>query len=145
MMKVIRWLLFLLLLIGLLLLVRPDDAITLSFVQRADEFRASIDYGLATDYLRVAVLRQPWNATLHVKLAEALALQHDKAGAQQALAEAERLGVGHHANASARRPSRSAVCRNAAQTLSANNARWIRPPIGMRLKPRHRPNTGRRW
>ncbi len=92
-MKVIHWLLFLLLLIGLLLLVRPDDAITPSFVQRADEFRASIDYGAAADYLRVALMRQPWNATLHVKLADALALQHNESEAQQTLAAAERLGA----------------------------------------------------
>ncbi len=92
-MKVIRWLLFLLVLAGLLLLVRPDDAITPSIVQRADEFRASIDYGLAADYLRVALTRQPWNATLHVKLADVLALQHNEAAAQQALSEAEQLGA----------------------------------------------------
>ncbi len=92
-MKVIRGLLLLLVPIGLLLLVRPDDAITPSFVQRADEFRASIDYGPAADYLRVALVRQPWNATLHVKLAEVLALQHDEVEAQQALTEAERLGA----------------------------------------------------
>lgn len=92
-MKAFRGLGFLLILSGLLLLGRPDDAITLSFVQRADEFRASIDYQLAADYLRVALVRQPWNATLHVKLAESLALLHDKPGAQQALAGAERLGA----------------------------------------------------
>ncbi len=92
-MKVLRWILFLLVLIGLLLLVRPDDAITQSFVLRADQFRASIDYGLAADYVRTALVRQPWNATLHVKLAEALALQQDEAEAQQTLAEAERLGA----------------------------------------------------
>jgi tetratricopeptide (TPR) repeat protein len=92
-MTVLRGLLFLLLLIGLLLLVRPDDAITQSFAQRAAEFRASIDYGLAADYLRVALVRQPWNAALHVKLAEALALQHREVEAQQALTEAEQLGA----------------------------------------------------
>jgi tetratricopeptide (TPR) repeat protein len=92
-MKVIRGLLTLFVLIGLLLLVRPDDAITPSFVQGADEFRASIDYGPAADYLRVALVRQPWNATLHVKLAEVLALQHDEFEAQQTLTEAERLGA----------------------------------------------------
>ena len=92
-MKVLRGTLSLLILIGLLLLVRPDDAITQSFVQRAAEFRASIDYGLAADYLRVALVRQPWNAALHVKLAEALALQHREVEAQQALAEAEQLGA----------------------------------------------------
>jgi tetratricopeptide (TPR) repeat protein len=80
-------------LLGLLLLVRPDDAITQSFVQRAAELRASIDYGLAADYLRVALVRQPWNAALHVELAEALALRHNMVEAQQALAEAERLGA----------------------------------------------------
>jgi tetratricopeptide (TPR) repeat protein len=92
-MKLLRWILFLLLLMGLLLLVRPDDAITLSFAQRAAEFRASIDYGAAADYLRPALVRQPWNATLHVKLADVLALQNNKAEAQQALAEAEQLGA----------------------------------------------------
>jgi hypothetical protein len=92
-MTVLRWLLCLLLLLGLLLLARPDDAITQSFVQRAAELRASIDYGLAADYLRVALVRQPWSATLHMKLAEALALQHREVEAQQALAEAEQLGA----------------------------------------------------
>lgn len=92
-MKVIRGLLFLLVIAGLLLLARPDDAITQSFAQRAEEFRASIDYAAAADYLRIALQRQPWNAALHVKLAETLAWQHDEAGAQQALAEAERLGA----------------------------------------------------
>ena len=92
-MKVVHWVLFLLLLIGVLLLVRPDDAITQSFARRADEFRASIDYGSAADYVRVALVRQPWNATLHIKLAETLALQHREVDAQQALAEAERWGA----------------------------------------------------
>jgi tetratricopeptide (TPR) repeat protein len=95
-MKLLRWLFFCLMLIGVLLFVllaRPDDSITQSIVQRAEEFRASIDYAAAADYLRVALQRQPWNATLHLKLAEALALQRDEAGAQQALAEAERLGA----------------------------------------------------
>jgi tetratricopeptide (TPR) repeat protein len=92
-MKVIRWLVFLLVIIGLLLLVRPDDAITQSFVQRAGEFRASIDYGPATDYLRTALTRQPWNATLHVRLADVLALQHNEIEAQQSLITAEQLGA----------------------------------------------------
>ncbi len=92
-MNVIRWLLFLLVLGVLLFLVRPDDSITQSFTQRADEFRVSIDYGAAADYLRVALTRQPWNATLHVKLADTLALQHNEIEAQQVLAEAEELGA----------------------------------------------------
>ena len=68
-MKVIRILLFLLVIIGLLLAVRPDDALTLSFAQRAEEFRAAIDFQAAADYLRVALQRQPWNATLQLRLA----------------------------------------------------------------------------
>jgi hypothetical protein len=72
---------------------RASGPITPSFVQRADEFRASIDYGAAADYLRVALMRQPWNATLHVKLADALALQHNETEAQQTLAAAERWGA----------------------------------------------------
>jgi tetratricopeptide (TPR) repeat protein len=92
-MKVIRWLLFLPLIVGLLLLVRPDDAITLSFVQRAEELRASIDFQAAADYLRVALQRQPWNATLYLRLSFILALQHKNTEAAQALAEAERLGA----------------------------------------------------
>jgi len=84
-MKVIRWLLFLLVIIGLLLLVRPDDTITLSFVQRADEFRASIDFQAAADYLRTALVRQPWNATLHLRLAFILGLQRQELAAQQTL------------------------------------------------------------
>lgn len=92
-MNPLRWIIFFLVLIGLLLVVRPDDAITLSFAQRAEEFRASIDYGAAADYLRVALQRQPWNAALHVNLAETLIWQRDEAGAQQALAAAERLSA----------------------------------------------------
>ena len=38
-MKVIHWLLALLVLAGLLLLVQPDDTVTQSLVQRADEYR----------------------------------------------------------------------------------------------------------
>ena len=54
-MKVIRWLLFLLVLIGVLLLVQPDDTIAPTFVQRADQFSASLDYQPAVDYLQVAL------------------------------------------------------------------------------------------
>jgi cytochrome c-type biogenesis protein CcmH/NrfG len=92
-MKLLRWLLYFVCLIGVLLLVRPDDAITQSFAQRAGEFRASIDYAAAADYVQTALVRQPWNATLHVQLAEVLMSQHDTAGAQQALAAAEQLGT----------------------------------------------------
>ncbi len=92
-MRLLRWFLFFLLLIGLLLIVRPDDALTQSFVLRAEEYRASIDFQAAADYLRVALQRQPWNATLYVRLAFILGLQRNEAEAQQALAEAERLGA----------------------------------------------------
>jgi tetratricopeptide (TPR) repeat protein len=91
-MKLLRWLLYFICLVGVLLLARPDDALTLSFTQRAAEFRASIDYAAAADYLRIALQRQPWNAALRLKLAEAQVLQRD-AGAPVALADAERWGA----------------------------------------------------
>ncbi len=91
-MKVIRGLFFLLVLAGLLL-VQPDDSIAQSFVQRANELRAALDYHRAADYVRVALVRQPWNATLYLKSAETLLLDHDEPAAQQALTEAQRLGA----------------------------------------------------
>jgi tetratricopeptide (TPR) repeat protein len=92
-MKVIRWLLFLLLLMGVLLLVQPDDTIAPTFVQRADQFSAALDYQPAVDYLQVALLRQPWNVTVQLKLADALLAQRRTAEAEQALNEAERWGA----------------------------------------------------
>jgi tetratricopeptide (TPR) repeat protein len=92
-MKAIRWLLFLLILIGVLLLAQPDDAVAPTFVQRADRFSASLDYQLAADYLQVALIRQPWNVAVRLKLADALTAQRRTAEAEQALNEAERWGA----------------------------------------------------
>jgi tetratricopeptide (TPR) repeat protein len=89
-MKRLRWLLFLLILIGVLLLVQPDDTITPTFVQRADQFSASLDYQPAIDYLQMALVRQPWNAAVRLKLVDALMTQRHYPEAAQALDEAER-------------------------------------------------------
>jgi tetratricopeptide (TPR) repeat protein len=92
-MKAIRWLLFLLILIGVLLLMQPDDSITPTFVQRADQLSASLDYQPAADYLQVALVRQPWNVSVRLKLAEVLTAQRRYAEAEQALNEAESRGA----------------------------------------------------
>jgi len=92
-MKAIRWLLILLILIGVLLLVRPDDAIAPTFVQRADQFSASLDYQPAADYLQVALVRQPWNVSVRLRLADVLTAQRRYTEAEQALSEAERWGA----------------------------------------------------
>ena len=92
-MKVLHWLLFLLLMIGLLLIVQPADTITSSFVQRAAELESTVDYASAAAFLRLALVRQPWNAALYLRLAETLAAQRDEAGAEQAWQQAQALGV----------------------------------------------------
>ena len=92
-MKVIRWLLFLVVLIGVLLVVQPDDLIAPTFVQRADQLSASLDYQPAADYLRVALVRQPWNVSARLKLADVWTVQRRYTEAEQALSEAERWGA----------------------------------------------------
>jgi tetratricopeptide (TPR) repeat protein len=92
-MKHLRWFWFLLILIAVLLLVQPDDTITPTFVQRADQFTASLDYQRASDYYQVALLRQPWNVTARLKLADALSAQRRYTDTEQALNEAERWGA----------------------------------------------------
>ena len=92
-MKLLRGLMFLLLLSGLLLIVQPDDTITPAFVQRAAQYRDSIDYESAIGFLRLAIARQPWNATLYLHLGEILAAQQDEAGAEQAWQTAQQLGT----------------------------------------------------
>jgi tetratricopeptide (TPR) repeat protein len=92
-MKVIRGLLLLLLVIGVLLLVQPDDTITPTFVQRADQFSASLDYQPAIDHLQVALVRQPWNVAVRLKLADALLAQRRYTDTEQVLNEAERWGA----------------------------------------------------
>lgn len=92
-MKVLRWILFLLILLAVLLVVRPDDSIAPTFVQRADQFSASLDYQPAADYLQVALVRQPWNVGVRLKLADVLTALRRYAEAEQALNEAERWGA----------------------------------------------------
>jgi len=92
-MKVMRGLLCLVVLIGVLLLVQPDDVIAPTFVQRADQFSAALDYQPATDYLQVALVRQPWNVSVRLKLADALTAQRRYSEAEQALNEAESWGA----------------------------------------------------
>lgn len=92
-MRVLRWVLFLLLLMGVLLAVRPDDSIAQSFVQRAEQFQASLDYQRAADYWQVALTRQPWNVTARLKLADVLQLQRRYTETEQILAEAEHSGA----------------------------------------------------
>ena len=77
-------------LIAVLLLVQPDDAIAPTFVQRADKLSASLDDQLAADYYQVALLRQPWNVTVRLKLADALMAQRRFTETEHALNEAER-------------------------------------------------------
>ena len=109
-MKAIRWLLFLVVLIVGLLVVQPDDTIAPTFVQRADQFSAALDYQPAVDYLQVAMLRQPWNVTVQLKLADALLAQRRTAEAEQALDEAESWGA-----------DRAEVERRRAQLAEQNN------------------------
>ena len=92
-MKVLRWIIFLFMLVGLLLIIQPDDAITPSFVQRAAQHAAAIDYDSAAAFLRLALVRQPWNAALYVRLGEMLAAQRDEIGAEQAWLQAQVLGA----------------------------------------------------
>ncbi len=92
-MRLLRWFLFLLLLIGLLLLIQPADTIAPTFVQRADQLVASLQYQAAIDHLQVALLRQPWNVVARLKLADVLAAQRRYTETVQALNEAEYWGA----------------------------------------------------
>jgi tetratricopeptide (TPR) repeat protein len=92
-MKVLRWMLFSLLMIGGLRVVQPADTITASFVQRAAELSATADDESSAAFLRLALVRQPWNSALYLRLAETLAAQHDEAGAEQAWQQALARGA----------------------------------------------------
>jgi tetratricopeptide (TPR) repeat protein len=92
-MTLVRLLLVLIVIIALLFIVRPDDSVTASFVARAEQYRATFDYRLASDYLRLAITRQPWNATLHLRLSEAALDQHRFDEATQYLDQAGQLGA----------------------------------------------------
>ncbi len=92
-MKVLRWLALLFVIIAVLLLGRPDDSITRSFVDDAAQSVASADYQRAADYFNLAATRQPWNATIELKAAEVAIQQHHFAEAQAALTRAEQAGA----------------------------------------------------
>ncbi len=92
-MTLIRVLLLLTVLIALLFITRPDDALTAEFVARADAYRATFLYRLANDYNQLAITRQPWNATLYLR-ASALALDRGRVDeAAQQLDRAQQLGA----------------------------------------------------
>jgi Flp pilus assembly protein TadD len=59
--------LLLAILLALLVVARPDDSIEASFVMQADEYGATFAYPPAADYIRVALERQPWNASLYLR------------------------------------------------------------------------------
>lgn len=92
-MILLRWLLLLLIIVALLFTVRFDDAVTASHLARADEFRATYLYRQAADHVRVAATRQPWNATLQLRLAQLMRLQRDFDQAAAMLDQAQRLGA----------------------------------------------------
>ena len=71
-MTFLRALLLMVVLAALTLLVRPDDAVTISFVTHADAKRASFLYRRAEDDVRLALMRQPWNAAAQLRLAALL-------------------------------------------------------------------------
>ncbi|MFN8596804.1 MAG: tetratricopeptide repeat protein [Anaerolineae bacterium] len=68
----LRALLLVIVLAALTLLVRPDDAVTASFVTQADAERATFLYRRAEENVRLALIRQPWNASAQRRLAELL-------------------------------------------------------------------------
>ena len=69
-MNVLRVILLGLVLMALLRIVRSDDAVTVSFVMRANDYQSTYLYRQAEDYVRLALTRQPWNATFALRLAE---------------------------------------------------------------------------
>src|SRR3972149_5118097 len=92
-MTLFRLVLWLSICVGLLFTARPDDAITQSFIVRADEYRATYAYAPAADYVRVAAVRQPWNASLYLRLGSIAVYQHHFDEAQIQLALAEQYGA----------------------------------------------------
>ena len=101
-MTLFRLVLWLIICIGLLFSARPDDAITQSFVVRADEYRATYAYAPAAEYARVAIVRQPWNASLYLRLGSLAAAQHHFDEAQIQLALAGQYGADAAASAAVR-------------------------------------------
>ena len=115
-------------------------------MQRADEFRASIDYGAAADYLRVALTRQPWNAALHVKLKyldEWNAARRRNAQAYSRLLTTTQVGIPCEAEYAEAVWNSYVVRSNERQTLQEHLARngvatTIQYPIPAHLQPAFR-------
>jgi len=101
-MTLFRFVLWLILCVGLLLTARPDDVITQSFIVRADEYRATYAYAPAAEYARVATVRQPWNASLYLRLGSIAVNQHHFDEAQIQLALAGQYGADAAASAAVR-------------------------------------------
>ena len=92
-MKLLRWLALLFVVVAVLFIARPDDSITRSLVDSAAQSAASADYQRAADDLSLAATRQPWNATVALKVAEVATQQRRYAEAQAALGQAEQAGA----------------------------------------------------
>ena len=92
-MTLIRVGLLLLVIAALLLGLRPADSIAAAFVARAADDSRTFDYRLANDYLRLALTREPWNATLYLRLSAMALEQHRFDEAAQDIDQAERLGA----------------------------------------------------
>ena len=92
-MNALRVILLGLVLVALLLIVQPDDAVTASFVAHANDYQATYLYRLAEDYVRLALTRQPWNSALTLRLAELERLQRSYAEAAAAIDQAAALGA----------------------------------------------------
>ena len=101
-MTLFRLVLWLIICVGLLFTVQPDDTITQSFIVRADEYRTTYAYAPAAEYLRVAAVRQPWNASLYLRLGSIAVDQHHFDEAQSQLALAGQYGADAAASAAVR-------------------------------------------
>ena len=80
-------------LVALLLIVQPDDGVTASFVARANDYQATYLYRQAEDYVRLALTRQPWNATFALRLAELARLRGNFDQASPLIDQAAALGA----------------------------------------------------
>ncbi len=92
-MKVLRWLALLFVVVAVLLMARPDDSITRSFVNEAAQSSSAARYQRAADYLNLAATRQPWNATVALRAAEVAIQRHRYDEAETQLRQAEQAGA----------------------------------------------------
>ena len=92
-MTALRVLLLSLVLLALLSVVQPNDAVTASFVTRANDYQRTYLYREAEGYIQLALTRQPWNAELTLRLADLKRLQLKYAEAAPLLDQAAALGA----------------------------------------------------